>query len=153
MRSLSKVEKPTAKLNSDPSVPMNENDILTVIGMGRTEEDGNVSSTLLRTEIYQIDTVECQQSYPEFLVNDEVVICAAGEGRDRYVSGIRKKVPKASNFYIIFLTHKCDSCDGDSAAPLLSEDGTMIGLVSWVGESNRYANFRNFVHFSPLSKR
>lgn len=99
------VDKPVATLNSDPAIPGDENDPLTVIGMGRIQEDGNVSSTLLSTQIYQINTAECQALYPEFLVNDEVVICAAGDGRD--------------------------SCDGDSAAPLLSESGSMLGLVSW----------------------
>ena len=73
-----------ASFNGDPSIPANEDDILTVIGMGRTQEDGNASSTLQSTELYQIDTTECQELYPEFLVNEKVVICASGDGRDRY---------------------------------------------------------------------
>jgi len=79
-----KVEKPVAPLNGDPNIPGDKNnDELIVIGMGRTQEGGNVSKTLLSTEIYQVDPVECQELYPEFFVNNNVVICAAGEGRDR----------------------------------------------------------------------
>ena len=130
------VEKSVASLNSNPAIPRDKNDRLTVIGMGRMEEDGNVSSTLLSTEIYLIDKEDCQKLYPEFLVNDEVVICAAGEGRDRYVQ-ITASMEKKNNTIVqhliqIFLTLKYGSCDGDSAAPLLSENDTMIGLVSWV---------------------
>ena len=74
-----------AILNNDPNIPVNETDVLTIIGMGRMQEDGNASDTLVSTEIHQVDTAECQTMYPEFLVNEDVVICASGEGRDRYV--------------------------------------------------------------------
>jgi hypothetical protein len=87
-------------LNSDPTIPSNENDPLIVIGMGRTEEGGNSSTTLMSTEIYEIDTEECHELYPEFPVNDKVVLCAAGEGKDRYVhnSSHWKKSKFENNF-------------------------------------------------------
>ena len=81
---LHKVEKPVAPLNGDPNILADKNDELIGIGMGRTQEDGSLSKTLLSTEIYQVDHEKCQELYPEFLVNDEVVICATDEGRDRY---------------------------------------------------------------------
>jgi hypothetical protein len=79
------VDKPVVPLNGDPNIPGNNDDEMIVIGMGRTQEDGNVSKTLLSTEIQEVDSVTCQKLYPEYLVNERAVICAAGEGKDRYV--------------------------------------------------------------------
>lgn len=79
------VDKPVVPLNGDPNIPGNNDNEMIVIGMGRTQEDGNVSKTLLSTEIQEVDSVTCQKLYPEYLVNERVVICAAGEGKDRYV--------------------------------------------------------------------
>lgn len=69
-------------INSDPTVPASGTQ-LTVIGMGRTDEEGPISKVLRSTEVFPISSLECQASYPEYLVNGDVVICAAGEGTDR----------------------------------------------------------------------
>jgi hypothetical protein len=73
--------------------------------MGRTEEDGPISNVLRSAMIYPVESWECQDLYPEFYVNDEVVICAAGKERD--------------------------SCDGDSGGPLLTDKGILVALTSW----------------------
>jgi hypothetical protein len=72
----------TLSINSDPTIPLSGTP-LTAIGMGRTSEDGPLSNVLLRTEVFPVDSTTCQDSYPEFTVNGDVVICAAGEGTDR----------------------------------------------------------------------
>jgi hypothetical protein len=69
-------------INSDPTIPASESS-LTALGMGRISEGGPISNVLLSTKVFPVATAECQASYPEFLVNGDVVICAAGDGTDR----------------------------------------------------------------------
>jgi Trypsin len=75
-------DRKTVSLNGDAAVPAIEEE-LTLAGMGRTDEDGDISQVLRKTTVFSIDHGVCQQLYPEFLVNDEVLICAAGENTDR----------------------------------------------------------------------
>lgn len=69
-------------LNNNSAVPQIEQE-LTLTGMGRTEEGGNISSVLRETTLFAIDHESCQALNPEYLVNDDVVLCASGEERDR----------------------------------------------------------------------
>ena len=94
-------DKAIARLNKNSTIPErlqgsgdgDDVSVLTLVGMGRTEEDGPISDVLMKTTITRvIDSSDCQDAYPEYLVNGEVVICATGgddsssEGRDRYVT-------------------------------------------------------------------
>ncbi|KAG7344265.1 trypsin-like serine protease [Nitzschia inconspicua] len=91
-------------INHDPEIPQTDQE-LTLAGMGRTEEGGDISNVLRKTTVYSIDSGSCQAMHPEFLVNDDVVLCAAGENTD--------------------------SCEGDSGGPLLNEDELLVGITSW----------------------
>ncbi|KAG7370858.1 trypsin [Nitzschia inconspicua] len=91
-------------INHDPEIPQSDQELI-LAGMGRTEEGGDISKVLRKTTVYSIDSGSCQAMYPEFLVNDDVVLCAAGENTD--------------------------SCEGDSGGPLLNEDELLVGITSW----------------------
>jgi hypothetical protein len=57
-----------------------------VTGFGVTEEDGEISDVLLDTQVFYLDPAICKSSYPDFVVNNEVMMCAGAEGTDRYVT-------------------------------------------------------------------
>jgi hypothetical protein len=88
-------DKNVVALNSNSTIPEGSTSnlgshVLTLIGMGRTDEVGQISDVLQKTTInHVVDPLDCQYSYPEYLVNGELVICMTGEdssqGRDRYV--------------------------------------------------------------------
>ena len=96
--------KMTAPLNNNSTSPDNDQRWrgtggggggaeLVLVGMGRTTEDGPISDVLMKTTINRlVDSSDCQDAYPEFLVNGTLVICATGDGssmgRDRYVNAL-----------------------------------------------------------------
>jgi hypothetical protein len=86
--------KATIRINKNSTIPerlRSSDSVLKLVGMGRTEEDGPISDVLMKTTIDRVvDSSDCQDAYPEYLVNGDLVICATGddsskEGRDRYV--------------------------------------------------------------------
>jgi hypothetical protein len=54
-----------------------------VTGFGLTEQGGKISNVLLETQLFYLNPALCTAAYPEFLVNDEVMMCANADGVDR----------------------------------------------------------------------
>jgi len=99
-------------LNTQNTVP-STNQPLTVIGNGYTQENGVQSDVLLEANVPVVDTETCNVPY-EGAVEDEVMFCAGGEGKD--------------------------SCQGDSGGPIVVVHGnshTQVGVVSWGYGCNR----------------
>lgn len=97
----------TLSLNTDGAVPVDDQ-MLTVIGTGSTQEDGEPSDQLLQVDVATVDTETCNVPY-EGQVSDEVMFCAGGNGSQ-------------------------DSCQGDSGGPIVVQEGDshrQVGIVSW----------------------
>jgi hypothetical protein len=56
------------------------------MGFGLTEEGGNESPVLLETQVSYLSPATCTESQPEFLVNNDVMMCAYADDVDRYVT-------------------------------------------------------------------
>jgi secreted trypsin-like serine protease len=69
-------------LNFDPCVPANDEPV-TVIGYGRTSEDGPLSDVLLKADLSTVDSSECQEFWGSHL-DQETMVCAGVDegGRD-----------------------------------------------------------------------
>lgn len=96
-------------------------DTLTVAGWGTTEW-GSGSDELLHVDVPYITDAECSGAYGwEF--DADTMLCAG----DLENGGV-------------------DSCQGDSGGPLVSQDGVLVGIVSWgygcaeAGNPGVYAN-------------
>jgi hypothetical protein len=99
-----KVQKEPVQLNNDPVVPT-DSSFLTVMGFGVTGEKGLPSNVLLETNLFSVPRGLCMASYPEFLVNNDVMICANEDAVDRYVMMLKTaeySTPKTSSF-VLFL--------------------------------------------------
>ncbi|PRY60408.1 S1 family serine peptidase [Glycomyces artemisiae] len=121
--SLIKLAEP---ISGAETLPLTEEDTkdwgtLTVIGWGTTES-GSMSQDLLYVDVPYISDGDCSGAYgSEF--DAATMICAG----DLENGGV-------------------DSCQGDSGGPLISEDGVLVGIVSWgygcaeAGNPGVYAN-------------
>jgi secreted trypsin-like serine protease len=122
------------KLNDNPSTPglvtinsvnpqSQENrqaevgELLTVIGFGVLEEgDTDMALTMQEASVPYIPLADCQEWYRNENLDGPSMFCAG------YQNG------------------GVDACQGDSGAPILNEDGIVVGVVSWgQGESLRLA--------------
>ena len=75
------VQKPYVILNTDPEYPPFGTNV-NVIGFGRQSNRGPSSSVLLETQVTHIPNSQCLDSYPTFLLNFDVMLCALGNGTD-----------------------------------------------------------------------
>jgi secreted trypsin-like serine protease len=76
----------------------------TILGWGRTSEDGEASRFLLKAQVPLMADAACEKAYPRFQA--EAMTCAG--------------VPKGG----------VDTCQGDSGGPLII-DGELAGITSW----------------------
>ena len=82
-------------------------EVLTTMGFGTTEEDGEVSLALREVDILPVDFDTCQSQYEDFLLlSEEVQVCAGFPGGGK------------------------DSCQGDSGGPLITSAGKQLGVIS-----------------------
>lgn len=63
---------------------------LTVVGFGRTAEvNGELPDVLNGATLGYVDPEACEQAYavvyPSYLLDEDTMLCAAAEGKDRYV--------------------------------------------------------------------
>jgi hypothetical protein len=91
-------------LNNESVVPTDLS-FLTVMGFGVTEERGLPSNVLLEANLFSLPNGLCKASYPEFLVNTDVMICATEDAVDRYVMMLKiaeyYSTPKTSSFLLL----------------------------------------------------
>lgn len=94
-------------LNSNPNVPSSSQEMLTAIGFGTLSENGNTLSYFLQeVQIPYLPTQDCQLLLSGTKILDtEMCTMYAPGGRD--------------------------ACFGDSGGPLLTENHTLVGMVSW----------------------
>ncbi|CAJ1963773.1 unnamed protein product [Cylindrotheca closterium] len=100
----------TLSLNENSTVPA-RGQLLTVIGVGNTEEDGEQSNILQELTVPAVSLEACndEESYNGDII-DEVMFCAG------VIEGGQ------------------DSCQGDSGGPIVAVDGdthVQVGVVSW----------------------
>jgi hypothetical protein len=101
-----KVQKEPVQLNNESVVPTDFS-FLTVMGFGNTEEEGQSSNVLLETNLFSLPHGLCMASYPEFLVNNDVMICANEDAVDRYVMMLKiaeYSTPKLGSFVLLLET-------------------------------------------------
>lgn len=97
---------PLVSWNRDQNLPRDGQDV-TVIGFGRTSEDGEVSNTLQQVEIQVIGYDRCRMMLPGVIFRETHVCAGVSEGGR-------------------------DSCEGDSGGPLFdSVTNLQYGLVSF----------------------
>eukprot|EP00934_Nitzschia_sp_Nitz4_P004558 Nitzschia sp. Nitz4//scaffold26_size159584//38806//41260//NITZ4_002477-RA/size159584-augustus-gene-0.68-mRNA-1//1//CDS//3329545040//4548//frame0 len=97
---------PTLPLNFDAGTPV-EGDLLTVIGMGLVQSGGWLTPEFLReVDVYYDSNERCTADYGSEFYED-VMFCAGVEGGGK------------------------DSCNGDSGGPIMDQNGTQVGVVSW----------------------
>ncbi|GKY91250.1 hypothetical protein MPSEU_000097600 [Mayamaea pseudoterrestris] len=93
------------QLNGSPASPT-EGEVLTVIGMGYTQEGGPSTEILNQVDVMAFSTSQCQASYGSSII-PEAMLCAGW--------------PQGGK----------DSCNGDSGAPLFNSQGQQVGLTSF----------------------
>ena len=102
----------TVELNSLFNFP-DYGDQLTVIGMGRVEENGALPGQLLEAAVDFIEHDECKSDFPfwlSWMVDEDAMLCAQG-GEDGSPT---------------------DACQGDSGGPLMIQGTNIqVGVVSW----------------------
>ncbi|GAX16824.1 plasma kallikrein [Fistulifera solaris] len=98
---------PFISLNFDPNFPY-DNEMVTTMGFGVTQESGNISSSLQKVDLFVMNTEDCRERLGN-VVDLESHICAG--------------VPEGGR----------DSCDGDSGGPLLPAGSydTVYGITSF----------------------
>ena len=102
----------TVELNSLFNFPDGGDD-LTVIGLGRVEENGPLPGKLLEAAVDFIEHDECKSDFPfwlSWMVDEDAMLCAQG-GADGSPT---------------------DACQGDSGGPLIvAGTNIQVGVVSW----------------------
>lgn len=96
--------EPARIANSGDDERYEQGTTATVVGWGRTAEDGPESHVLREAEVPVVGDGECGDSFSNY--DPEAMVCAGYEQ-----GGV-------------------DACQGDSGGPLLA-DGRVIGVVSW----------------------
>jgi secreted trypsin-like serine protease len=100
----------TLSLNDQQSVPA-RGQMLTVIGVGNTEEGGEQANILQELEVPTVSLEACnaEDSYDGAIIDDVMFCSGVQEG------GV-------------------DSCQGDSGGPIVVKDGdshVQVGVISW----------------------
>lgn len=90
-------------MNSNGAIP-SDGELVRTIGFGLTSDGGETSDILLQVDLNVVDFGACNRAYDGSLIDSEMV-CAAAPGKD--------------------------SCQNDSGGPLLRQDGTLVGIVSF----------------------
>jgi secreted trypsin-like serine protease len=62
------------EINRNPNYPIIMNDQLSLVGFGTTKEGGNVSKTLLETQVEEFSYQDCLLNYPQAI--DRIHLCA-----------------------------------------------------------------------------
>lgn len=99
-----------ALLNFDDVNPQNR-DVLTVMGLGNTEENGSSSSYLREVKVETVDHDVCLVNYEKIGFGDvrkDIMLCA----------GVLEEGNR-------------DACQGDSGGPLIDGVEKIVGVVSW----------------------
>ena len=73
----------TSKINTKSDKPVVD-EILTVVGFGKTSEDGSTATRLKKADVLMWDSGNCSEAFGEEFFEDSM-LCAAGDGTDRYV--------------------------------------------------------------------
>ena len=104
--------RPIELLSGNASLPLRDQEDLTIIGYGLTSEDGEVAKVLQEAEIQYHE--DCSFSrYPSVQIDPETMFCAHGKINE---------------------TTARDSCQGDSGGPLLRKTPRgwlQVGITSW----------------------
>ncbi|CAI6101063.1 unnamed protein product [Clonostachys chloroleuca] len=110
-----------AAAGSDPSGS------ITVAGWGLTSENGSLSANLRYVSVPVIDRAECAADYSGINAITDNMFCAGLQQGGK------------------------DACSGDSGGPVLTEDGTLAGVVSWgvgcarAGYPGVYTRLANYI--------
>ena len=91
-------------MNREDNVPAPGSN-LTVIGLGSTQLTGPPSDVLREVMVRSVSHQNCSELVYGDRINRTIQLCAGLVGRD--------------------------ACQGDSGGPLMTEDGQLVGLVSW----------------------
>ena len=91
-------------INTNQGIPRDDESVRT-IGFGLTTDGGDPSNRLLEVDVNVVAFDACNEAYGDLIEND--MICAAARGKD--------------------------SCQSDSGGPLLRQDGSLVGIVSFGG--------------------
>jgi len=129
---------PPITLNKNSSIPL-DNQTLTTIGLGLTQDDGDLSDKLLTVDVPTVNMDQCIKSYLDTLFGLDIIpdlhICAGFDGGGK------------------------GSCQGDSGGPVIvlgktPEEDVLVGLTSF-GEgcardnvpdvSSRVSAFQNWI--------
>ena len=68
-------------LNSDRTRP-GVLEVVTILGFGDDRENGNLQNVLNMADVLAFSDADCIASYPQYLVNPELMICAQADGKD-----------------------------------------------------------------------
>lgn len=98
--------KKTISINTKQNLPSN-NQVVTTIGHGFTEDGGAVSNVLKELDMKTKLASECIDLYGSNLYQNNVELCA---GTDAGTEA---------------------ACNGDSGGPLFTKDELLVGIVSW----------------------
>lgn len=71
---------PLVEINQDDSIPLDDQSV-TVMGFGATEEDGNISLNLRKVEIKKDTDADCRSAYFNSYLSD-VMVCASDPNQD-----------------------------------------------------------------------
>jgi trypsin len=110
-----------APLNGDGANPT-EDQVLTAVGFGLTEEGGEDASFLLRhVDVRAVSNADCEEQLrDQFGVDDDDVVSGA---TPLVVDDIMVCAGVAEGGQGV--------CQGDSGGPLLDSSGNLVGIVSW----------------------
>ena len=70
---------PIVSLNFDPQLPL-DNEIVSVMGFGLTEEQGNISVSLQKVDLLIINTEACRERLGDIVSLDSHICAGIAEG-------------------------------------------------------------------------
>ena len=93
------------QLNRDPNYPETAGTDMTVIGFGKTSNNGGTSNTLRKVGTFFVPYDTCVETYTSAVVRPEAHLCGDVPGKG--------------------------DCNGDSGGPVMDNDNTQVGVVSF----------------------